>query len=415
MRKKQKSIALILGIMITTAIAALSSITLTRSVAESNQSKRYINSTKAFWLGEAGVQRAYYELNHGDGTWTGWVASGSKKTFTGTLGSGQYYIEIDDPSSNTPLVVATGYSAGLSDPSSISRAMEANLVLETKSPFTYAGFGKSSFTMSGNGQTDSYDTTNGAYGGVNVDSNGDIGTNAVDANAITLSGNADVFGNAGTGAGGEVDISGNAAVSGSITDDREEDFDSVIIPTFLSSLASGGSYSLGGNNSDTLIPGDYRYDSLTVSANADLTLEGPINIYLTSTAALTTSGNGSIIIDGAVKIYVDGKVVISGNGIVNNSSLPEDFIISSTYSGGADGVKISGNGDLYGAVYAPDSEIKVSGNGDVYGSLIGDEVKITGNGDVHYDEALASLSGVGNPEYVMQSWQEQSKPYVLVP
>ena len=54
-------------------------------------------------------------------------------------------------------------------------------------------------------------------------------------------------------------------------------------------------------------------------------------------------------------------------------------------------VAITGNGNFYGAVYAPQASISVSGNGGVYGALTGASVTVNGNGGLHYDEALGNL------------------------
>ena len=72
---------------------------------------------------------------------------------------------------------------------------------------------------------------------------------------------------------------------------------------------------------------------------------------------------------GEATIYVSGDVNISGNGIGTASNLPPNLIINVE---GAHNVSVSGDGDFYGKIYAPESSISVSGNGDLYGALIGD-------------------------------------------
>ncbi len=52
---------------------------------------------------------------------------------------------------------------------------------------------------------------------------------------------------------------------------------------------------------------------------------------------------------------------------------------------------LTGNGNSYGAIYAPAAAITVSGNGGVYGALTGITVNFSGNGGLHYDEALGNL------------------------
>ncbi|MFA7676792.1 MAG: collagen-binding domain-containing protein, partial [Candidatus Omnitrophota bacterium] len=224
-----------------------------------------------------------------------------------------------------------------------------------------------------------------------------------------------VGGDVQTGAGGTVEASGNAAISGDVSDESEKEIPSVEIPSSLSSLVSLGSYSVSANSTETLISGDYKFSSFTVSGNGRVVLEGSVNLYLTSTSeALKISGNGNVIVSpGAdVKVYTEGKTLISGNGISNSTNLPEKLILYSTYSDTGEGVKISGNGDFFGAVYAPDASIKVSGNGDVFGAILGDEALVTGNGNVHYDEALGRLN-TGSCRYSVEEWKESEGTYVV--
>ncbi|MCX5715359.1 MAG: hypothetical protein NTV07_00505, partial [Candidatus Omnitrophica bacterium] len=134
-----------------------------------------------------------------------------------------------------------------------------------------------------------------------------------------------------------------------------------------------------------------------------LTLNGDVKLYLDSTAtALNITSNGQLVILGTVTIYSDGDLNISGNGVANKSSLPANCVIYCTDD--VHNVSFSGNGNLCGAIYAPDAAITVSGNGDVYGSLVGNSFTDTGNGTIHYDEALKN-TGLGS-QYKVTSWKE---------
>ncbi|MFH1767729.1 MAG: hypothetical protein ABH858_01025 [Candidatus Omnitrophota bacterium] len=415
----KKAAAIVLTFFVVIILTILSGPIFSNTLSENNLAKRHLQNAQSFWLAEAGAQRGLWELNNGDGTWTGWTDVSGTKIKTETLGAiGDYTVEIADPG-GSPIVTATGHVPDVSSSSRVERAVEVVAGGGSVTPFSYAAFGGTALVMSGNGHTDSYDSSLGPYGGANVGGNGDVGTNGGVAGAISLSGNATVNGDAATGEGGTVNISGNAKVNGVTTDGCDEQFPSITVPASLTSLSSLGNYSLGGNNNATLTGSDYKYISLSVSGNADLTISGTVNIYLTSTAnALSTSGNGKIIITSGAKlnIYSDGLCSISGNGIANQTSIPENLVINSTY-GGNNGITISGNGDMYGAIYAPGTKVTVSGNGDIYGSVVADSVSITGNGDVHYDESLADVSpsGGGGSPYTVQSWAETKNPYILIP
>lgn len=290
-----------------------------------------------------------------------------------------------------------GYDKSVSQDALQSAAPNVN-------PFQYAGFGRASVNMSGNGSTDSYNSDNGAYGGGNVGNNGDVGTNGTGPGTISLGGNSTINGDAGTGAGGTVSLTGNAAVNGSTTHATNQTYASVSVPAALTGLAAGGAYS----GSSTINAGSYKYSSFSVSGNNNVVINGHVTMYVTGD--LSTSGNGRITVSAgaSLTLYIDGKVHLAGNGVINNTSKPSNFLIQSTYSGADEGVKITGNGNLFGAIYAPDTEIKIAGNGATYGALISNKFTVTGNGDIHYDQALqntgVSVANTTTIDFIAGSW-----------
>ena len=405
----KKAIALILSIIVLITLASISVPILSRSVTESNFVRRYVSSVKSFWISEAGVQRAIRDLNN-DPALSSWGDDDSdgNPDITFHLNGGVCRVEVKRGSN--PIVDSTGYITGITG---ASRSVKAKLAPEASHPFSYAGFGRNSLTMMGNCKTDSYDSSEGPYGGSNRGSDGDVGTNGTSAGAIFLGGNAKVNGDAVTGPGGTVRTVGNAKVNGSIDDTSDENMSSVEVPSNLTSLPSGGNYTVMGNDSVTMSKGDYKFSSIRVLGNAKLTLQGPMNIYLTDLSSFFIGGNGKVIVNGQVNIYADGKLVIGGNGVVNNANLPKDFMVYSTYTGSKNGVVVTGNSNLYGVVYAPDTEVKVTGNGDIFGAIVGSKVVLNGNGDVHYDEALKNVSGPGTSGYSVENWKDENPPYKL--
>ena len=198
-------------------------------------------------------------------------------------------------------------------------------------------------------------------------------------------------------------------MTGTIDDTCAEEYTSVETPPTLSNLISGGSKSV--NTSETLSTGDYKFSSLSVAGNGMLTLSGAIRLYVTGNLSVT--GNGKIIINDNAVIYLDGTANIAGNGFINSTNAPSNLLLFSSYAGASDGVTISGNGDFYGAIYAPDTEIKIAGNGDTYGSVIGGSFTVTGNGNIHYDESLNDLGAECSITYAQQEWRDTQNPYPL--
>ena len=407
---KRKGIALFLSLIVIAVLTVLSTGAISHSISEARLTRRYSESVEAFWLAEAAVNRALKELRDNPSL------LGVQGPYS--LGRGQYSFTIQtvsgDPTQRK--ITVDGAVPSLASVDRVERNLEIMMDQEGNPLFSHAAFGKTLLTMTGNGETDSYDSREGPYGGGEVNQDGDVGSNGTEEGVVTLDGNATVNGDAETGPGGTVVINGEAEVTGDITDESNQDLPPVVVPSSLTSLPDGGTYTVGGNNSVTITEGDYKFSKISVQGNGTLTLEGTVNIYLTDSESLDISSNGALVIadDAVVKIYTDGTVDIAGNGVVNNTQLPQNFILYSTYSGEGDGVKTAGNGVLFGALYAPDAKVKIAGNGDIYGSVVGNEVQITGNGDMHYDEALEDAD-LSSPRFVVAIWKDLQNPYILTP
>ena len=57
-------------------------------------------------------------------------------------------------------------------------------------------------------------------------------------------------------------------------------------------------------------------------------------------------------------------------------------------------IKVHGNADFYGTIYAPTADITVIGTSDLYGAVMGDVLNITSR--VHYDECLTQPGRAGS-------------------
>jgi hypothetical protein len=284
-------------------------------------------------------------------------------------------------------------------------------------PFKGILFGGDDVHLHGSGSTDSYDHRDGAYGGSNVGSEGDIATYGTIVSAINLTGSTVINGDAATGPGGTVE--GSGTVTGEITHDQVPGSDTPLPPVTVPSGLVSLSYGINGEFTDGLLtrtgsatasipPGDWKLKRIKLTASAALTITGPARIYLTGDTgdSIAQSGAGSqIICIGKVEFYADQKVVSSGQGIVNSGQNPEDCLIWGTST--CTSIKMSGGSALYAAVYAPSAVIDPSGGADCYGSFVGKEVDCSGNGVYHYDNALAEFGIGGASGYEPSYWEEK--------
>ena len=106
----RRGVALIFGLVVIVALTALSAASISRSVAEGRLSRRYVESTQAFWLSEAGVNRALDELRNN------FTLTGNQGPYT--FGVGQYKFKIENIVGQ-PLhrkVTAYGYLGSVASP-----------------------------------------------------------------------------------------------------------------------------------------------------------------------------------------------------------------------------------------------------------------------------------------------------------
>lgn len=94
-----KGVALILIFTIIVVLAVIGSAIVSRSISEARFAQRYVESTQAFWLAEAGINRALYELRNN------YNLSSISQT---AIGQGGYQVTISQ-SGNDRIVSSTGY------------------------------------------------------------------------------------------------------------------------------------------------------------------------------------------------------------------------------------------------------------------------------------------------------------------
>ncbi|MBC7190480.1 hypothetical protein H5U35_09835, partial [Candidatus Aerophobetes bacterium] len=345
-------------------------------------------------------------------------------------------------------IQATGYVPEMQVAYQVKRKVEVTLLREAgeNTVFDMALFGGAdtgrSITITGNTLIDSYNSEGQGKTYPNGKGNkGHIGTNSKSTSpeAVRIIGNSEINGTVYIGPEGDVNdaitVSGNVDLSGeppADTFDTVRTLPEVIPPEIPPGLEDRGSLSHSGN-SDYHVSGNGRYSSISLSGNGDLIFDSNVSfIYVEGNFKRTGNGdiivnsdmvlyiggnfeftgNGELHVEGGhtLTVYVGGNITGTGNGIINTSQDPTKVLIFGLDT--CSEVKITGNADLYGAVYARNAEIKVTGNGDVYGSLVGNKISISGNSDVHYDEALAYSQNVpGAPtydaRYVLRSWNER--------
>lgn len=380
-RQKEKGFILVVVFLVVLLVAIFSLVFFSRHNTFLQASERNRNKIVAFNMAENGVDFAITQLN----TDLNYGGTPVYVPMNGTAGRGGFTVSVTREAANpmVRIIQATGFAP---DNNSASRAYQSVPVVvygmfRPSNLFDFAVFAENTLTLTGTDKmasVDSYDSRLGPY--TSGGSDGDIGTNSIAAGAITLNGKTIVQGDALIGPSGDpddgVDVGPNATITGTTGTLTElQDY-----PTPSTTLPSSGDLSVT-TGTQTLMPGTYHYDSLSIS------------------------GDGTLSLTGEVIIYVSGPVDITGNGVVTADNLPTNLLIYVTTS---DTVKVAGNGTFYGGIYAPNSLVKNDGNGGIFGAVVSKDYVQTGNSSIHFDLAMTEVESDQRLVFEVTAWQEQN-------
>lgn len=386
----KRGIALILGFAVIMILAILGSVIISRSINESRIAKRYTESVQAFWLAEAGVNRALRELK------AAYVTTGSalwltEVDFDQNADNGAYSITLEDVmigGQTHKKVTARGFIP-------YTGAQRAERFIEA--------------VMSRYIPPNFYD--NAVYSAGTVDFNGDtfiVRNDTPETNPCSDPLNPppcnDTVLYAGTF---EVQKPENIIGAPSVQD-------SSISPLALLdfqqlrnlSAAQQNVYVKSGNkliNEATGLEGfptDFWYND-KIDNDGDGTIDesddgGPPNVVYVE-SDLTLKGNIGTI---------GGFYVVVGDVLTNPDG---------TYD-----ATIDGNGQVAGVIYTR-GQFSINGGGgglNVLGGVwAGEEVELNGNANITYNkDYMSAIKGLDiNPGVQIESWRDTQNPYKLLP
>lgn len=386
-RPRERGALFLLALMALTVLLLLGASLMEKAQTALHRATQENRSTKSFHLAEAGIHSALHGLNQPNG----WL------TYTGesdmAVAGGFFDVAVAPAPSARGLftdrvtLLATGYLPG---PNGAQRNPCTIRVLAHKDPryFAYAAFGSDKVTI-GNGSVtvmaDSYSSDSGDYGGGNVGEGADIGTNSTAADAVVILAQGELHGSVTVGAGACVPsscVQNSGTITGDIT--------ALNVPHLLPSVGS-------------IPPGVTELGDIWLDSNEELVLDAG-SYHMTD---LDLFGSAQITCNGKVVIYIDQTsdagspdIRIGGKGIVNTSQIPANLVLYCCDD--VVDITISGNGTLYGGIYAPQADITMN-SGEVYGSVVGRTVTMNGaDSHLHYDEALRDHA---NPHAIIRSWE----------
>ncbi len=412
-KNEEKGFVLIVGLVVMTVLLLLAVPFLYQLSFENKLTNKSYKSSAALSLAEAGVERAIWELNYGDiSTWVGdsslrTMGISSFQTPDGKV-IGDIEIRVEDPDGDNPVVSSAGRVA-LVESRVLYKGARVVLEEEKYKPWTNGIFGDEELEFSSNAYVDSYDSRKGAYGGSNMGSEGDVGTNGTDYGDIDLDPNARIYGNAVSGPESTPEdviiLRGNAEIFGEMDSLSEPHaMPSVPLPE---GLPYNGDYFLGGTDSDT-IDQSGEYASFRLDSNAKVTIAADVTLFITGEFAMLSNSELDIADGVKVTIYLGGSFIQDSNTQINNlSEDPTSLLILGTDSFNGE-MEWNSNSQLWCAVYAPKADVHFNSNAGFYGSISAKSFDCDSNSIIHYDWALAALEldGCDGTPFKIKSWQE---------
>ena len=410
--------ALISSLIVAVLVAGIVGFYLETVRLEIKETHRSRLALEAVNLAEIGAEDALYAVQSGN--WTGWSAGtqGYSRSVTNIPGglareTRAVSVFVRTNVTNEAVIVAEGR---ITHPAGINAHKQLRIDLSRRGVFANGLTSRDGVQMNGNKiAVDSYSSDNGPYHAVtNRNDRGSVASVSMAVASVDLQ-NADVLGYVATG-GGMPQVGKNGSVKGfdtpggvkvdplRVSTDFYAEFPPVEAPSLSAPTTTvpGGSYTMG----SLFTASEYALADLDVKSTDTVSIEGDVTLVLTGT--LNVKGEVLITPGSSLTVYVEGDVDIGGNGLVNGTNIPANLVLFST-AGEGDGqtIKLSGNGALAGAVYAPfaDVEMKGSGaNGTMFGAVVANNILLTGNFEFHYDEALDDYGN--NGRFRMDAWRE---------
>jgi len=413
-RKSQSGSTLVLTVIISALIGSVLCSYLVLISARNQGTMRGLAWNTAIPVLEAGIEEALTHL-HDDknptaNNWTGALIKGKKVYWKRRdFPDGTYcYVTNMNVGSSAPIIYSAGYvRAPLANNEYISRLVRVTAT-NPASLFNRAIAANGIVKLSGSAIVDGYNSDLGPYSSSNRTSNGGIATNSKETPAISIGGQAHLFGTAVTGPGGTVYVVPGGSVgdmdwtdgtqTGWVNNDMNVSFQENTPPEGTVTIAQAR------GQTNVLTTGSYSMSSFSSGDRTEpLIVKGDVTLWVTGN--FTVGGNGKnagyvyIEPQARLKLYVSGAANISGGGIVNGTGSPTHFSYFGLPTNKT--LRYSGSADFVGTINAPQADFVIGGGASVYGGIICNSFTGGGGSGVHYDKSLSAGSML-----LVTSWRE---------
>jgi hypothetical protein len=317
-----------------------------------------------------------------------------------------------------PLISSTAY---VPIPGTSTSYISRTVRVATTNGSGYAGLvAKSTITLSGTGTLDSFNSA--LY--TNIAASADYtaytsaygtGTNAIAETLSTSSaaiylgpkGSGHIYGQAITGPGGTVSVTGGGAgvgptsstgvQSGWTNNNANFQMTDIGVPnttngSWFTSMPSAGAIKPVTNQYTYLFRDGNYYINGSINLSGGTTtmgVSGNVVLYLTGSFTIANSAYVYIAPNSSLTLYLGGNFTNSGAGTINANGSTSAFTLYGLST--CTDIELNNGTAFVGTINAPEAAVNVTGNGGMYGQVFGNTISISGSGSVHYDQALAGL------------------------
>ena len=420
-RDLKKGSVILPTVLVVIIIISVGGTYLTMAFHEFKMTYRNMDLQKAINIAEAGVEDAMAALKNDNWEATGWTKittdhyyiSGPLHVGLGHGSVGHYKVYASVLDEDAPIIFSEGV---ITSPYGMTKK-QIRLDFGRKGLFANGLTAKDSIDWSGNNvSVDSYDSDDGDYDPTtNKNDQGSVASLSIIDGAISP-GNGDILGYVATG-GGAAAFGPNGTLKGFTTPpgididperiayDFYANFPYVSAPTpTLPATTLPASGTIGIPSATN--PSYYKVPSFSNQNSDTLVIDGPIVVIVDGD--WDTKGEIQITTNGSLEIYIEGDMDIGGKGAMNLTNIPSKlFVVGTDTVLNGQTIKMSGNGALKAAIYAPNAnlEMKGGGNSGVFmGAAVAYKITMTGTSNFHYDEALGNFAV--DSKYKVERWRE---------
>lgn len=133
--------------------------------------------------------------------------------------------------------------------------------------------------------------------------------------------------------------------------------------------------------------------NVVLYVDGDVDLLGNARFIIDSNSSLTLMMTGQFTLGGSFSFAyrdVSSGIIYTGNQMENRVLNERNYPIFSVYTSyqqtrrNDHGARVQGNTNLYGVIYAANSDVRITGSGDVWGSVFSNNVEVTGNASINF-------------------------------